>query len=46
MRPEIVHTVAESLPAIDGYVYPNEAKLLWSVLIVASGRDALGVPLS
>src|ERR1041385_608358 len=34
MTPEIVHTVAEGLPAIDGYVYPNEAKLLWSVLIV------------
>ncbi|HEY6168991.1 MAG TPA: NrfD/PsrC family molybdoenzyme membrane anchor subunit [Verrucomicrobiae bacterium] len=34
MTPEIVHTVAEGLPAIDGYVYPNETKLLWSVLIV------------
>src|SRR5262245_62967066 len=34
MTTQIVHTVAEGLPPIDGYVYPNETNLLWSVLIV------------
>lgn len=34
MFAEIVHTVGEGIPPIDGYVYPNEIHLLWSVLIV------------
>ncbi len=34
MLAEIVHTVGEGIPPIDGYVYPNEIHLLWSVLIV------------
>jgi Ni/Fe-hydrogenase subunit HybB-like protein len=31
---ELIHTVTEGVPPIDGYVYPNEIKLLWSTLIV------------
>ncbi len=34
MSPEVVHTVIEGVPHFDGYVYPNELRLLWSVLIV------------
>ena len=34
MSSEIVHTVMEGVPHFDGYVYPNELRLLWSVLIV------------
>jgi Ni/Fe-hydrogenase subunit HybB-like protein len=34
MSAELVQTVAEGLPHVDGYVYPNEIRLLWSVLIV------------
>lgn len=34
MSGELVHRVAEAMPHFDGYVYPNEVKLLWSVLIV------------
>ena len=34
MSPDLIHTVAEGVPAFDGYVYPNEIRLLWSVLIV------------
>ncbi len=34
MGPDLLHTVAEGVPPIDGYVYPNEIKLLWSTLIV------------
>jgi predicted membrane protein len=34
MSPELIHTLAEGVPAFDGYVYPNEIRLLWSVLIV------------
>src|SRR5215471_11293394 len=34
MSPDLVHTVAEGVPHYDGYVYPNELRLLWSVLIV------------
>src|ERR1041384_8593733 len=34
MSPEFTNNIAEALPHIDGYVYPNEQNLLWSVLIV------------
>ena len=34
MSPDVIHTVMEGVPRIDGYVYPNELHLLWSVLIV------------
>ena len=34
MPPELVQTLAEGVPHFDGYVYPNEIHLLWSVLIV------------
>jgi len=34
MTPDLIHTVAEGVPRYDGYVYPNELRLLWSVLIV------------
>src|ERR1043166_1959357 len=34
MIPELASAVAGTLPHIDGYVYPNEQNLLWSVLIV------------
>ncbi len=34
MSPDLIHTVAEGVPKFDGYVYPNELRLLWSVLIV------------
>ena len=34
MSPELVQTLAEGVPHFDGYVYPNEIHLLWSVLIV------------
>src|ERR1051325_3337702 len=34
MNPELASAFAETLPHIDGYVYPNEQTLLWSVLIV------------
>ena len=34
MPPETLHAMAEAIPHLDGYVYPNEIRLLWSVLIV------------
>src|ERR1041384_6003226 len=34
MNPELASAFSEVLPHIDGYVYPNEQTLLWSVLIV------------
>src|SRR6266567_3315109 len=34
MNPVLASAFSESLPHIDGYVYPNEIYLLWSVLIV------------
>src|ERR1041384_6778018 len=34
MIPVLASAFAETLPHIDGYVYPNEQTLLWSVLIV------------
>lgn len=34
MPPDALHAVTEVLPHLDGYVYPNEIRLLWSVLIV------------
>lgn len=34
MIAQLASTFSESLPHIDGYVYPNEQTLLWSVLIV------------
>src|ERR1051326_5038908 len=34
MSAELAAPFAEALPHIDGYVYPNEQNLLWSVLIV------------
>ncbi|MHB8519456.1 MAG: NrfD/PsrC family molybdoenzyme membrane anchor subunit [Limisphaerales bacterium] len=34
MSADVLNTLSESLPAITGYVYPNERNLLWSVLIV------------
>src|ERR1043166_1114108 len=34
MIPELASALPGALPHIDGYVYPNEQNLLWSVLIV------------
>src|ERR1051326_956333 len=34
MSAELAASFAEALPHIDGFVYPNEQNLLWSVLIV------------
>src|SRR5512138_1501029 len=34
MSPELTNSLASALPHIDGFVYPNEQNLLWSVLIV------------
>src|ERR1041384_2762430 len=34
MSPELTNNIAGALSHIDGYVYPNEQNLLWSVLIV------------
>jgi predicted membrane protein len=34
MSPDLVYAVTEGVPHFDGYVYPNELRLLWSVLIV------------
>jgi Ni/Fe-hydrogenase subunit HybB-like protein len=34
MSADLVQTVSEGVPHFDGYVYPNELRLLWSVLIV------------
>jgi len=34
MSPELTNSIAGALTHIDGYVYPNEQNLLWSVLIV------------
>src|SRR5258708_15146006 len=34
MSPEMTNNIAGALTHIDGYVYPNEQNLLWSVLIV------------
>ena len=34
MSPEIMSAMAEGVPHFDGYVYPNEIHLHWSVLIV------------
>jgi hypothetical protein len=33
MSPELVQTLAEGVPHFEGYVYPNEIHLLWSVLM-------------
>src|SRR6266568_2408973 len=34
MSPELTNSITGALTHIDGYVYPNEQNLLWSVLIV------------
>jgi predicted membrane protein len=34
MPPDTLLAMTEVLPHLDGYVYPNEIRLLWSVLIV------------
>src|SRR5512138_710328 len=34
MSPELTNAIPAVLPHIDGFVYPNEQTLLWSVLIV------------
>ena len=34
MNPEIVHSLQELLPQIQGYIYPNEIEIHWGLLIV------------
>ncbi len=34
MTNELAHLLSEALPQAEGFVYPNELRLLWSVLIV------------
>ena len=34
MSPMLAQALAEGVPHFEGYVYPNEIHLLWSVLIV------------
>ena len=34
MTPEVASHIAETVRAAEGYAYPNELHLIWSVLIV------------
>src|SRR3970040_2010938 len=34
MNPELVHTLHELIPQIQGYIYPNEIEIHWGLLIV------------
>ena len=34
MIPLVAQALSEAVPHFEGYVYPNEIRLLWSVLIV------------
>ena len=34
MNPELVHTLRELIPQIQGYIYPNEIEIHWGLLIV------------
>ncbi|MBP2686495.1 MAG: Polysulfide reductase, NrfD [Deltaproteobacteria bacterium] len=34
MNPELLHTLKELLPQIQGYIYPNEIEIHWGLLIV------------
>lgn len=34
MNPEIMHSLQELLPQIQGYIYPNEIEIHWGLLIV------------
>ena len=34
MNPEIIRSLQELLPQIQGYIYPNEIEIHWGLLIV------------
>ena len=43
MNPELLHTLKELLPHIQGYIYPNEIELQWSLLVVRAPLDAVAL---